>query len=262
MTFQDLPRLLLNLSIFALAFAGPQVASVSADYHRYYSYPFLRHSPSFLQIRGGSSSSHQDHKDDDTVDQQRYGRLSDDYFRLTPEQIETFHRDGCVTILDVLTEEEVDELRQIFDRFVSGVIHVPGKDFCDMSKPYGIPYEQWSIVNCMLPTRYYPPLKGNIYERLTSSIAQQLFPNSEGGKMIKDYDQLLNKRPGKSDASFAWHQVRETVYLFSCLSWSCNPTIGLTVSNKRELTAPLRTWLIGQDQQPWALIAPILVPSA
>jgi ectoine hydroxylase-related dioxygenase (phytanoyl-CoA dioxygenase family) len=55
----------------------------------------------------------------------------------------------------------------------------------------------------MLPTRYYPPLQGNIYERLTASMARQLFPVSN---MTKDYDQLLNKRPGKEDAVFAWHQ--------------------------------------------------------
>jgi len=122
---------------------------------------------------------------------------------LAPEQIESFHRDGCVTIENVLTEDEIAEIQDIFDRFINGEISVPGKDFCDMSKPFGIPYEEWSIVNCMLPTKYYPPLKGNIFERLTDSIAQQLFPVSD---MVKDYDQLLNKRPGKSDAVFAWHQ--------------------------------------------------------
>ena len=133
----------------------------------------------------------------------RYGRISDEEYILTPEQIETFHKEGCVTIPDVLNEDEVDYLAYIFDRFVSGEISVPGKDFCDMSKPFGIPYEQWSLVNCMLPTKYYPPLRGNIYERLTSSMAKQLFPNSE---MTKDYDQFLNKRPGKDDAVFSWHQ--------------------------------------------------------
>lgn len=132
-----------------------------------------------------------------------FGRISNDEFCLSPEQIEAFHRDGCITLVDVLTEEEVEELGAVFDRFVSGEIQVPGRDFCDMSKKFGVPYSQWSLVNCMLPTRYYPPLKNNIYERLTASIARQLFPSS---KMTKDYDQLLNKLPGKTDAVFAWHQ--------------------------------------------------------
>lgn len=133
----------------------------------------------------------------------RYGRISDDEYILTPEQIETFHREGCVTIEDVLTEVEVREIETIYNRFLAGEIHVPDKDFCDMSKPFGIPPEKWSIVNCMLPTKYYPPLQNNIYERLTASMARQLFPESE---MTKDYDQLLTKRPGKTDAFFAMHQ--------------------------------------------------------
>lgn len=132
-----------------------------------------------------------------------YGRISDDEFLLTPKQIECFHRDGCVTIPHVLNDQEVAELGGVFDKFVTGEIHVPGKDFCDMSKPFGVPYEQWSLVNCMLPTLYHPPLQGNVYERLTASIARQLFPKSD---MTKDYDQLLNKRPGKKDAVFSWHQ--------------------------------------------------------
>ena len=140
---------------------------------------------------------------DEKKSQQNYGRISDDEFLLTPEQIETFRREGCVTIPNVLRSDEVAPLVEVFDRFINREITVPGKDFCDMSKAFGIPYSDWSIVNCMLPTTYYPPLRGNIFERLTQSMARQLFPNSE---MIKDYDQFLNKLPGKEDAVFAWHQ--------------------------------------------------------
>ncbi|KAL3914988.1 MAG: hypothetical protein SGARI_008292, partial [Bacillariaceae sp.] len=156
--------------------------------------------PSFL-----SSTMKEDPSGSDSTNckQHRYGRISDDKYILTPEQIAAFHRDGCVTIQDVLTDQEVEELVTVFDRFVSGDIAVPGKDFCDMSKPFGTPYEEWSLVNCMLPTRYYPPLQNNVYERLTNNMAQQLFKKK---KMVKDYDQLLNKRPGKDDAIFASHQ--------------------------------------------------------
>jgi phytanoyl-CoA hydroxylase len=131
------------------------------------------------------------------------GRISETEYILTPEQIESFHRDGCITLPNVLRQEEVDKLEIVFDKFLSREIPVPGKDFCDMSKPFNTPFEDWSIVNCMLPTKYHPPWQNNIYEQVTSSIAQQLFPERH---MVKDYDQLLNKRPGKSDAVFAWHQ--------------------------------------------------------
>ena len=125
----------------------------------------------------------------------KFGRISDDEYILTPTQIDAFHTTGCVTISNVLTEDEVAEIQVIFDKFMSGEIPVPGKDFCDMSKPFGIPREDWSIINCMLPTTYYPEWVGNIYERVTASIVQQLFPNEP---MVKDYDQLLNKLPNKS----------------------------------------------------------------
>lgn len=152
---------------------------------------------SFVRIRGGGDQE----GDQDT--EQRYGRISEDEYSLTPEQIAAFHQDGCITLENVLTEEEVDPLCSVFDRFVRGEIQVPGKDFCDMSQPFGTPYQEWNLVNCMLPTRYYPPLSNNIYERITQCIASQLFEQHE---MVKDYDQFLNKRPNRTAAVFAWHQ--------------------------------------------------------
>ena len=59
---------------------------------------------------------------------------SPESYILTPEQIETFHKEGCVTLPNVLTEEEVVEIEKVFDQFLNREIHVPGKDFCDMSK--------------------------------------------------------------------------------------------------------------------------------
>jgi phytanoyl-CoA hydroxylase len=155
-----------------------------------------------------SSSSHKHQSSSATTTfskstKQQYGRLSDECFLLTPEQIEAFHRDGCVTIDNVLSEEEVQHIENVFEKFMSGDIPVPEKDLCDISKPFGVPRHLWSIVNCMLPTRYYPEFQDNIYERLTKSMARQLFPSSD---MTKDYDQFLNKIPGKEDAVFAWHQ--------------------------------------------------------
>lgn len=153
--------------------------------------PFYKSAAFFSSRRGGSNSI-------------EYGRISKTEFVLTPEQIKTFHREGCVTIPDVLSEEEILEIETVFNQFLDGEIEVPAKDFCDMSKPFGIPREDWSIVNCMLPTTYHPPLRDNIYEQLTQSMAKQLFP--ETNEMTKDYDQFLTKLPGKSDAVFSWHQ--------------------------------------------------------
>ena len=134
---------------------------------------------------------------------QKYGRVSEEEYVLTEEQIRDFHENGCCVLPDVLTEDEVLELERVFDKFLSREIEVPGKDFCDMSQPFDTPMEDWNIINCMLPTKYYPPMQNNIYERICSKIVQQLHPSFQ---MTKDYDQLLNKRPGRSKAIFAWHQ--------------------------------------------------------
>jgi hypothetical protein len=144
------------------------------------------------------------------------GRVSLTNYILSPVQIEAFHRDGCVTLHDLLTEEELLQIEAVFDKFLDRTIHVPGKDFCDMSKPFDTPFEDWSIINCMLPTKYYPPLQNNIYEQLTQNIARQLFPSKT---MVKDYDQFLNKRANKSDAIFAWHQDMAYWPSSQVLSW-------------------------------------------
>lgn len=97
-------------------------------------------------------------------------------------------------------------LEVIYDRFMRAEIKVPGADFCDMSATSGMkdmPLSEFQIVNAMLPRKYYPPLVGNIYERRSASVARQLFP---GTAMDIDYDQLLDKRPNKPGAIFAWHQ--------------------------------------------------------
>jgi len=72
-----------------------------------------------------------------------------------------------------------------------------------MSQPFGIPFENWQLVNAMLPREYYPDWKGNIFEQLCDKVANQLFPNIN---MTLDYDQLLMKRPQQKEAVFAWHQ--------------------------------------------------------
>ena len=100
-----------------------------------------------------------------------------------------------------------------------------GKDFTDMSKPFGTPFDEWSVVNGMLPHRYHPPLRNNAWERLAAEIAAEVFP---GVEMVQDYDQLLDKRPGKGDAVFAMHQ--DMAY------W---PPASLTANDTRTVTLTL-----------------------
>jgi len=123
-------------------------------------------------------------------------------YRLTDEEKERFRRDGYVHLRGVLSDEELAGIAATYDRFLKREIPVPGKDLCDMSGDYTRTFEQYSIVNVMLPRRYYPAWQGNLYEQRAASIAEQL----HGPGMVIDYDQLLAKRPHKTDAVFEWHQ--------------------------------------------------------
>jgi phytanoyl-CoA hydroxylase len=77
-----------------------------------------------------------------------------------------------------------------------------GRDCCDMSSPYGLPFDEWNLVNAVLPRIYRPEFRNNVYERRAASIGRQLL----GDDATLDYDQILAKRPGKAGAIFAWHQ--------------------------------------------------------
>jgi phytanoyl-CoA hydroxylase len=129
-------------------------------------------------------------------------RLDGDRYRVADAERAAFHTNGFVHLPGLLTVDEVDELAEVYDRFLRREIEVPGKDYCDMAGDYGRRPEDFSIVNVMLPRRYHPAWVGNVFERRAASVAEQLV----GAGMELDYDQLLAKQPFKDDAVFAWHQ--------------------------------------------------------
>lgn len=102
-----------------------------------------------------------------------------------------------------LTEHELAPLDAAYAKFMRREVAVPGKDFCDMSQGFDTPFEQYRIVNAMLPTKYLPSLKGNTYEVRAAAAVKQLLGRDD---MVFDYDQLLDKRPRQEKAVFAWHQ--------------------------------------------------------
>jgi hypothetical protein len=130
------------------------------------------------------------------------GRIWGDRYVVSEAERAHFHARGYVHLRGLLTEHEVAELDPVYDRFLRREIEVPGRDYCDMAGDYGRHPDDFSIVNVMLPRRYYPQWQGNVFERRASSVATQLC----GPGMVLDYDQLLAKRPRRDDAVFAWHQ--------------------------------------------------------
>ena len=124
-------------------------------------------------------------------------------FRLPQQAIDEFHEKGYIVLRGFLTEEELKPIEAIYDKVMKREIAIPGKDFCDMSKSFDTKYEDFSIINAMLPRRYHPALADNVYEKRALAISRQLYG---GTAMSYDYDQFLDKRPRKPDAVFAWHQ--------------------------------------------------------
>jgi len=129
-------------------------------------------------------------------------RRQGDRYLVTDDDRRRFREDGWLHLRGLLSEEELSPIEVVYERFIRGTIPVEGRDFCDMSGDYEQAPEDFSIINVMLPRRYFPEWQGNLYERRARSVAEQLC----GPDMALDYDQLLAKPPGKADAVFHWHQ--------------------------------------------------------
>ena len=79
--------------------------------------------------------------------------ISGDAYVVTPEQIETFERDGYVHIPAVLTEDEMAEIEEPMMRFLRGEVNPEGKDLCDMSGATDRTPDEYTVYNAMLPRR-------------------------------------------------------------------------------------------------------------
>jgi len=128
--------------------------------------------------------------------------IDGDNYWLTPEQIENYHNDGYIVLDEVITEDELAVIEPLYQEFIDGKVPDMGRDFCDMSGPYDRAFEDFQLVNAVLPRKYRTELVGNVFEKRAESIARQLI----GDEIALDYDQFLAKRPNKGGAKFAWHQ--------------------------------------------------------
>ncbi|MEZ6096944.1 MAG: phytanoyl-CoA dioxygenase family protein [Pirellulaceae bacterium] len=129
-------------------------------------------------------------------------RRSGNTYQVTADEVKQYNDQGYLTLNGFLTEEEMAPLDHWFDHFVQGNEPNMGRDFCDMSQPYGTPFEQFRLVNAMLPSKYRPELVNNIYFQIAQSVADQLY----SGTAVMDYEQFLAKKPQKEQAEFAMHQ--------------------------------------------------------
>lgn len=136
------------------------------------------------------------------VEDQGADRRDGGSYKVSPEEVESFRKDGFVHLKGFLSEDELKDLEKEYMAFLRREVPVEGRDFCDMSAAYSKPLEEFSIINILLPSKYRPYLRGSIYEKRAASVAEQL----QGADMVFDYDQLLAKVPKKNDGVFHWHQ--------------------------------------------------------
>lgn len=120
-----------------------------------------------------------------------------------------FARDGFVHVRDLVAEADLVALEATTMRFLRGEIPVEGRDFCDMAAEYSgtasdrsTAIDRLAVLNVMLPRRYHPAWRGNVYERAAAEVAQALVPTATE----LDYDQLVAKPPRRPGAVFHWHQ--------------------------------------------------------
>lgn len=131
-------------------------------------------------------------------------RRNGEHYFISPEEIYQFQEQGYLILNDVLTEMEMEFLDPWFDHFIDGKeMHRMGKDFCDMSQPYGTPLEDFQLVNANIPGHYRKELQNNIFHKLCASMSKQLY---RAGTSAMDYEQFLAKKPTKAEAEFAMHQ--------------------------------------------------------
>ena len=77
-------------------------------------------------------------------------RRQGDTYRLTPEEIASFRRDGYVHLKGVMSPAEMDAIEEVYERFLRGEIHVVGKDFNDMTTgEHGTDPRGYAVVNVM-----------------------------------------------------------------------------------------------------------------
>ena len=125
-------------------------------------------------------------------------------YLLEPSEIQQFQDQGYLILNDVFTEEEMQTLDPWFEHFIMGnEKEKMAKDFCDMSQPYGTPFEEFRLINAMLPSTYRKEFDNNILQQISQNIADQLH---QDGKAAIDYEQFLAKKPTKAQAEFAMHQ--------------------------------------------------------
>ncbi|MCC6444667.1 MAG: phytanoyl-CoA dioxygenase family protein [Armatimonadetes bacterium] len=120
--------------------------------------------------------------------------------RLTPEQTAFFHREGYLALGAIMTPEEVDWLKDIYDRLFE---RKAGREVGDQFDLGGTDEEGKDAVlpQILNPSRYAPEMRQGSFYASASGIARQLM----GEEAAFQFDHAILK-PARTGAATPWHQ--------------------------------------------------------
>ncbi|MET4546205.1 phytanoyl-CoA hydroxylase [Pedobacter africanus] len=119
---------------------------------------------------------------------------------LSAEQIAFFNANGYLTVEDIITPEEVEQYKAIYNDFLSEKIDV-GANRSDLGDGLGKNRAKENITQIMWPSDFVNELIRMPYHQRALAISRELI--GEDAEM--DFDMLINKAP-YSNTITPWHQ--------------------------------------------------------
>lgn len=119
---------------------------------------------------------------------------------LSSEDISFFNTNGYLVVENLITPDEVETYKKLYDDFLSGRIDA-GTSRSDLGAGIGKSDTKENITQIMWPSQFVPELLSMSYHQRALDISRQLM--GEDAEM--DFDMLINKAP-YSGTPTPWHQ--------------------------------------------------------
>lgn len=120
--------------------------------------------------------------------------------KLTLEQLEFYNTNGYLVIENLISLEEVERYKEIYNEFLTGKINV-GANRSDLGVNLGDNQKIENITQIMCPSDFVPALLNHSYHLSALEISKQLM----GDDSEMDFDMLINKSPFTNTIT-PWHQ--------------------------------------------------------
>lgn len=121
-------------------------------------------------------------------------------FYLSDDALSFFNKNGYVVVENIITVEEVEQYRRIYDDFLSGRID-SGKNRSDLGDGLGDNKKVENITQIMWPSDFVEGLTSMPYHQHAAAVARKLL----GDDLEMDFDMLINKAPFTNTPT-PWHQ--------------------------------------------------------